>query len=189
MSQKTPKIKIAFDLDGVIVDTPPLIPKSLLELLFRGTTKEVLHYRFPKSKIERLIRKISHFYLFRPPINKNIEFIKELAKNKSYKLYLISGRYSFIKAETENWLNKREIAAMFDRVYLNLNDEQPHLFKERILKEVKPQIFIDDDDLLLNYLIPKFEEITIYHFSLDPAKKTKLPSRAKTVTSLTEVKL
>lgn len=166
MSQKTQKIKIAFDLDGVIIDKPPLIPKKLIEWLFRGNWEGELHYRFPESKFEQRIRKLSHFYLFRPPIKKNIEFIKELAKNKSYKLYIISGRYSFIKAETENWLKKRKIAEMFDRVYLNLNDEQPHLFKERILAELMVDIFIDDDELLTDYLVNKFcKKIKIYCLS------------------------
>lgn len=159
------KLKIAFDLDGVIVDKPPLVPKSFLEWLFRGPKKNVLHYRFPKTKPEQEIRKFSHFYLFRPPIRTNIRFIDRLAKNKKVELYVISGRYSFLKSATEQWLRKRKVNKYFKAIYLNLNDEQPHLFKERLLKKMKMDIFVDDDDLLVNYLSQKVDNTKIYCLS------------------------
>ena len=147
--------KIAFDLDGVIIDKPPLIPKKLLERLFRGKNKNGLHYRFPHSKLEQKIRKISHFYLLRPPIRKNIKFIRDLAKNKKYELYIISGRYSFLEKETDIWLEKRKIKGLFKRIFINLENEQPHLFKEKKLKEIGADIFVDDDGILADYLIDK----------------------------------
>jgi len=157
------KIKIAFDLDGVIIDKPPLVPKKFIEWLFRGFKKDGLHYRFPHSKIEQRIRKFSHYYLFRPPIKKNIEFIKKLAKEEKYELYVISGRYSFLKEETEKWLKKRKIDGVFKQVFINLSNEQPHLFKEKKLKEIKAEIFIDDDKFLVDYL-KKNSSAQIYYF-------------------------
>lgn len=149
------KIKIAFDLDGIIIDKPPLIPKKLLEWLFRGSGRAGLHYRFPTTKFEQWIRKLSHFWLFRPPIKKNIEFIKKLAKNSKYELYIISGRYSFLEKETKKWLEKRGIDGVFKKVFINLSDKQPHLFKEEKLREIKADIFVDDDYLLADYLAEK----------------------------------
>lgn len=159
------KIKIAFDLDGVIIDKPPLIPKKLLERLFRGKTNHKLHYRFPKSKFEQLIRKISHFYIFRPPIRENIDFVKKLSKNSEYEIYAVSGRYSFIQEETRNWFKKRHIDNVFKQVFLNTEDEQPHLFKERKLKELGVQIFVDDDELLADFLADKLKNTKIFCLS------------------------
>ncbi len=159
------KIIVAFDLDGIIIDKPPLISKRLLERLFRGKANHKLHYRFPKSYLEQLIRKISHFYLFRPPIKENIDFIKELSKNPEYEIYAISGRYSFIKEETGKWFGKRKIDKLFKQVFLNTEDEQPHLFKERKLKELGVQIFVDDDELLADYLASKLEDAKIFCLS------------------------
>ena len=159
------KIKIAFDLDGIIIDKPPFVPKKLLERLFRGGGKNGLYYRFPKAKFEQWIRKISHYYLFRPPINKNITFIKKIAKERNYELYIVSSRYSFLKKETENWLKKKELTGLFKKVFLNLNDAQPHLFKESVLKELKPDIFIDDDSLIADYLNNRLPTIRIYYYS------------------------
>ena len=168
------KIRIAFDLDGIIIDKPPFISKKLLERLFRGSGRKGLHYRFPKTILEQEIRKFSHFYLFRPPIWKNIEFIKELAKDKRYELYIVSARYSFIKNETWRWLEKRKINNIFKDVYLNTKDEQPHLFKERILKDLKPDIFIDDDNLMADYLAEKINDSKIYCLSVGSSSKKAL---------------
>lgn len=159
------KIRIAFDLDGVIIDKPPLISKKLLERLFRRGGKEGLHYQFPKSKLEQRIRKLSHFYLFRPPIKKNVEFIRNLAKNSKYELYIISGRYSFLEKETENWLEKRMIKDLFKGIFLNLEDEQPHLFKEEILKKIGAEVFVDDDYLLADYLTEKLKITKVLCYS------------------------
>jgi len=174
------RIRVAFDLDGVIIDKPPLIPKKLIEILFRGFEKDGLHYRFPKSKLEQKIRKISHFYLFRPPIKKNIEFIGGLAKDGKYELYIVSSRYSFLKDETEKWLEKRKIDGIFQKVFINMSDEQPHLFKEKVLKKLKPDIFVDDDCELVNYLTGRVET-KIYCFSRDSsyARVTKIASLAE----------
>jgi phosphoglycolate phosphatase-like HAD superfamily hydrolase len=149
------KIKIAFDLDGVFVDKPPFIPKAVIEFLFRGHKSRKLHYRFPKNQAEQLIRKISHYYLFRPPIKENIEFLKRIAQKGNFELFIISGRYSFLEKETAVWLEKKGIKSYFKKVFVNLSNDQPHLFKEKILNQVKPDIFIDDDPVLVDYLVKK----------------------------------
>lgn len=171
------KIKIAFDLDGILIDKPPFIPKKLLEWAFKGGNHDKLHYRFPKTKLGQWIRKISHFYLFRPPIKENIAFIKKIAREKEYELYIISSRYSFLKKTTEYWLKKRGIDGLFKKVFLNLNDEQPHLFKERVLKQLYPNIFIDDDNLIADYLEGKLTNIKICCFS----RGKQLCQRAKKI--------
>jgi len=134
-------IKIGFDLDGVIVGKPPLVPKGLIEFLVKKPANSSLHFRFPKSCLEQYVRKFSHFYLFRPPLRQNIDFIKKL-NSKKYELYVISGRYSFLTAETDCWLKKRGLENLFKAVFINLGNEQPHLFKERIIKELNWIIFL-----------------------------------------------
>lgn len=159
------KTRIAFDLDGVIVDKPPLIPKPLLEWLFKGSFNRRLYYRFPKSKVEQFVRKVSHFYLLRPQIKKNVGFVSRLAKENNYELYIISSRYSFLEKETWNWLKQRKMDGIFKKVFLNLEDNQPHLFKEKILKKVKADIFVDDDAMLADYLAEKLKAIKIFCFN------------------------
>ena len=177
------KIKIAFDLDGVIIDKPPFIPKKLLEWLFKGPRKDELHYRFPATKFEQWIRKLSHFYLFRPPIKGNIAFIKRIAKDKRYEPYVVSGRYSFLKRETKIWLEKRKLDGIFKEIFVNLKDEQPHLFKEKILKKLKVDIFLDDDSLLADYLTSRLINTKVYCLVSGSERCLK----AKGITSLGEL--
>lgn len=176
------KIKVVFDLDGVIIDKPPLIPKKLLERLFKGKETVKLHYRFPKSKFEQLIRKISHFYLFRPSIKRNVEFVRKLSNDSGYEIYIVSGRYSFIKTETEIWFKKRNIEGIFKKVFLNLENEQPHLFKERKIKEIGADIFVDDDCRLADFLAGSLKT-KIYCYSPQKTDSRK----AKSIDSLEKV--
>ncbi len=150
-------IRIGFDLDGVIVGKPPLVPKGLIEFLTKKPANSSLHFRFPKSCLEQCVRKFSHFYLFRPPLRQNINFIKKL-NSKKYELYVISGRYSFLTLETDRWLKKRGLGNLFKAVFINLGNEQPHLFKERIIKELNLDYFFEDDKETKEYLQERFKE-------------------------------
>jgi len=139
------------------VNKPPLVPKKWLEYLFRGKRKNGFHYRYPKTELEIWLRKLSHFYLFRPPIKKNIEIAKEF-KKQGYKLYLISSRYSFLEKETAVWLKKRELNNLFEKVFLNLDNEQPHVFKEKTIRQLDLDYYFDDDRDMVAFLQLKFKD-------------------------------
>jgi len=154
-------IKVGFDLDGVIVDKPPLVPKGLIEFLTKKPANSSLHFRFPKNFLEQYVRKFSHFYLFRPPLRQNIDFIKRLSP-RNYELYIISGRYSFLAPETDIWLKKRGLEYLFKAVFINLGNEQPHLFKERIIKDLGLDCFFEDDPDTVAHLNQKIRKKKIF---------------------------
>jgi hypothetical protein len=161
------KIKpiLAFDLDGVLINKPPFIPKKVLEYLFRGCKKNGLCYRFPSTKTEQLIRQLSHYYLLRPPIAENILFLQKLASQQKFQLYLISSRYSFLHSTTIYWLKKRQIKKLFTKIILNKKNEQPHLFKEKQLKKIKPKAYFEDDSAIAGYLGRKLTQIKVIQVS------------------------
>src|SRR4030042_5821855 len=119
----TEKIKIGFDLDGVIIGKPPFVPKYLMERLVRKKDHG-LAYRFPKSKFERCVRWLSHFPLLRPPIKKNIKLIHELYRSKNYELFVVSSRYSFLEGRTKEWFKYYRLRDLFKEIYINLKNEQ-----------------------------------------------------------------
>lgn len=166
------KIRVGFDFDGVIVNKPPLISKKLVEILFKGCRKG-LHYRFPGSKIEQLIRKLSHFYLFRPPFRKNLELIKELGKKEGYKLYLVTSRYSFLEKETYNWIKKRELNNIFSKYILNTKDEQPHVFKKEALKKLNLDYYFEDDPLIVDFLGKEIRGLEVLLVTCDGDKNLR----------------
>ena len=178
------QIKIGFDLDGVIIDKPPLISKGLLEWLVRSHQNKKLAYRYPPLP-ERLVRWLSHHPLLRPAIKENLEFIKKIAKNKKYKLYLISGRYSFLAGRTQQWLKKYQIYNLFEGVFINLKNEQPYLFKTKKIKELKINLYIDDDQPLSEYLIKSARQVKVYCF--DQRRERKAKSQIHFINSLKEI--
>jgi len=156
------KTKIGFDLDGVIVGRPPLVPKGLLERLFRGTKDSGLIYRFPAGRSHQWLRKLSHHYFFRPPIKANLAFLKKISQDPSFEIYLISGRYSFLAKETTRWLVKRELAGKVSEVFINETNLPPHIFKKKIIKKLGLDFYFEDDDQIVTFLREEIPQTKIY---------------------------
>lgn len=163
MSSK--KIRIGFDLDGVIIGKPFFVPQFLMEKLVRLKVDHQLAYRFPRSKYERAVRYLSHYPLLRPPIMENVKLIRELSKSDKYELFVVSSRYSFLDGRTKEWFNYYKLGKFFKYIYINLKDEQPHTFKERMIKKLKLKVFIDDDRLLLKYLKKRVDGVELVYVS------------------------
>ncbi|QQS39014.1 hypothetical protein IPM62_00130 [Candidatus Woesebacteria bacterium] len=158
MAHPKTKINIGIDLDGVIIDKPPIIPQKIIEWLYRSHKKRKLEYRFPK-KYEQYVRILSHHPLIRPPINTNIALIRKLAEDERYCVFAVSSRYSFLIKRTKQWINHYGINDLFEKIYLNENDDQPHVFKEAMINKLKIDILIDDDKALVNYLKRRFKNL------------------------------
>jgi len=146
------KIRVGVDLDGVIVGKPFFIPKNFLEWLVRSHTNSKKKYRFPKLKAEIWIRKKSHHWLLRPAMRGNIERIKKIGREKKLELFIISGRYNFLKKKTQIWLKKHHLEKTFQQVFINQKNKQPHFFKEEMIKRLKLDHFFDDDPIVIDYL-------------------------------------
>lgn len=155
-------MKIGFDLDRIFINLPPFIPPQIIDWLYKRSLREILSlrkhfqktlsYSIPKSSVSKIIRRISHIAPLRPPIKKNIKILSQILLNPNIKLYLISGRYKFLEKPTFKLLHKYNLITPFANIYLNILDEQPHLFKEKVLKKLNLDLFIDDDLDLLKHL-------------------------------------
>ncbi len=145
-------MNFGFDLDRVFINYPPFVPPSLINWLYRDLTKKELHYRYPKNPLEKAFRQLTHHHFFRPKINENIEFLKSFrASHPHDKFFLITGRYSFLEKYTYKILERYELAKYFHEIHINLSDEQPHLFKEKVVKKFHIDSMVDDNlDLLLH---------------------------------------
>lgn len=173
MSAKTKKKRVGFDLDGVIIGKPFFVPEFVMEKLVRKKGRR-LAYRYPESKTERAIRKISHIPVFRPPIRKNVSVIRKLHKSSKYQLFVVSSRYSFLEKRTEQWFKYHKLKKFFKDIYINLADEQPHLYKEKMVKTLKLDVFIDDDLRLLKYLRRKIKNVDFLYVK-DYKKNNNMP--------------
>jgi hypothetical protein len=172
-----------FDLDGILVGRPPLTPKSIIDWLYKSHQKKKLSYRFP-GPLEQKIRQLTHLPGIRPPIKDNCILLKQVHKTKKYKFFLVSSRFSFLEQLTYSWLKKHQVLQVFDKIYLNSNNEQPHLFKEKIFRKLDLDAYVDDDEDMVCYLAPKFPAIKFY---LYPYKTTNCPDY-KNLTTILDLK-
>jgi hypothetical protein len=147
-------MNIGFDLDNVFISLPPLVPSKIIDFFYKGKINHELKYRIP-SKIEQIVRIISHYPILRPPIYKNLEYLRNLTKTKKDKYYLISSRFSFLKKRTENLIKRHELNKIFTVMHFNYSNKQPHEFKNEMIKKTNLNIFVDDDLELLEYLVKK----------------------------------
>lgn len=147
-------IKIGFDLDGVILYNPIRIVRPIVTFIKNIFFKkpEVFTY-FPKSKFEKFLWSLAHKTSFF--ISPGFSKIKELAKNKNVEIYLITSRFSFLKNDLDRWLKKINSKKIFTMCFYNKKDERAHLFKEKLVKKLKLDYFIEDNFDIVNHLNKK----------------------------------
>lgn len=81
---------------------------------------------------------------------------------------IVTGRYSFLDSVTKALLKRNKLDKALDHLWTNHNDEQPHLFKERIIKKNNLKYFVDDDIFMLDYLAEKFPKTNFFWYSKSP---------------------
>lgn len=161
---------IGFDLDKIFINHPPLIPDKIMEYLYKKKSKKELAYRIP-SRFEQYIRIFSHHSIFRPAIQGNIDFLKKNKIGKIHTYILVSSRFSFLKDRTEAIIKKYNLLGYFQGLYFNHNDNQPHYFKNDMIKKLHIERFVDDDLELLKFLSEKNKERTFFWFNTKEDRK------------------
>ncbi len=143
-------MNIGFDLDKVFIDYPPFIPPKVVDKLYKKKDNGVLLYRIP-SYPEQVFRRFTHLPVLRPAIKENLTFLHSIPKDRN-KLYLISSRYKFLEGITQKLIKRYNLDKIFDAMYFNFQNEQPHIFKDTIIKNLHLDLYIDDDLSLLKYV-------------------------------------
>ncbi len=166
-------MNIGFDLDKVLISYPPLVPGRMIDKLYKKKANGVLLYRIPSTP-EQWLRKLSHIPALRRPIRENLHVLEELSR-KDHKLYLISSRFKFLEPETTKLVKKHGIDRLFDGLYFNYDNLQPHEFKNAVIKKLHLDIYVDDDLHLLNYVSRQQNGIRFYWLSDD--KKAVSPNK------------
>lgn len=175
---------IGFDLDKIFIDTPPFVPNAVINKFYKKKDNGVLLYRIP-SYPEQLLRRATHLPFLRPPIEKNLSFLRNIPK-KGNKLYLISSRYKFLEGPTSQLVKTYGLDKIFDGLYFNFENKQPHEFKNEVLKKLKLDMYIDDDLSLLKY-VAKANPKTKF-FWLDHAKgKYELNKNIYAISNLSDI--
>ena len=178
-------MKIGFDLDKVFISTPPFVPSIVMEKLYRARNNGVLLYRIP-TRPEQLFRKAIHIPLLRQPMKDNLTFLRQLATENKHQLYLISSRFNFLEPETKRLVKKYALDKIFDELYFNYDNKQPHEFKNEVLKKLNLDIFVDDDLSLVRYVAKDNPRTKFFWFD-QHAKDTQLGDNITAINKLGEI--
>ena len=177
-------MNIGFDLDRVFIDTPFFIPPGIINKFYKARDNGILLYRIP-GRSEQMMRKALHIPILRPGMKKNLAFLQKLAA-EDHRLYLISSRFKFLEPETLRITKKYHLDKIFEKMYFNYENKQPHEFKNEILQKLKLDVFVDDDLSLLKYVAKDNPKTKFYWY--DPhAKPKKLGENISAITNLGEL--
>jgi hypothetical protein len=153
-------LRVGFDLDGVILYNPARIFRPMIALIksLFFDHKKPLHFYYPKSKAEKFFWRFFHLSSIFP--SPGLNEIKRLIRERKIKAYLVTARYSFLKKDLDFWIKKLKLKKYFSGIYYNQKDEQPHLFKEKMIKKLKLDIFVEDNWDIVDYLNKKLNKQT-----------------------------
>lgn len=177
-------MNIGFDLDNIFISTPPFIPKKIIDRLYKKKDNGVLLYRIPTTP-EQIFRHTTHIPLFRPAIKSNLQFLKTIDK-ESNKLYLISSRFKFLEKRTEKLVKKFGLHEIFDEMFFNYENLQPHIFKENVIGKLNLDAFIDDDLSLIKHVATNNSKTRFFWLNSDKMNRA-LSDNIFAITKLEEI--
>jgi hypothetical protein len=92
--------------------------------------------------------------------------ISELVKQKKIKAYIITARYSFLGPELLKWAEKNGFGSVFTEIHYNAKDEQPHLFKARLINKLKLDYFVEDNLDIVRYVEGKTQTTILWIYNI-----------------------
>ncbi|OGK20777.1 hypothetical protein A2866_00035 [Candidatus Roizmanbacteria bacterium RIFCSPHIGHO2_01_FULL_39_8] len=153
-SRKIPRV--GFDLDGVILYNPLRVLRPLAVGIKKVFVKNKARKFFvPTNPLDRAIWGFLHKTSFRK--NKGLREIGDLVKNKRIEAYLITGRYSFLERDLNKWLGKLKTDIEFTDIFYNKNDEQPNVFKQKMIEKLELNAFVEDNWDIVQHLSSRLE--------------------------------
>lgn len=170
-------IRVGFDLDGVILYNPARIVRPFVSLLKKRKIiqRKQLQFFVPESFWQKLFWRLFHkSSLFVAP---GIDDIQQLVAEKKIEAYIITGRFAHLKKDTEGWFRKFSQKSIFSAYYMNEKDEQPHLFKERKIKELKLDYFVEDNWDIVHFLSQRQKKTSVVWITNFFDKKISFPQK------------
>jgi len=154
---KKPIRRIGFDLDGVVLYNPIRMFRPLVAMAKKNVLhKENIKFFVPQKSLAKLLWNLVHkSSLFVSP---GFYDTMKLLKDKNVEAYLITARFGTLQEDFDKWMKKIDAKSHFKAFYHNPKDEQPHLFKQRMIDELNLDMFIDDNWDIVNHLNNQFKD-------------------------------
>lgn len=144
-------LKVGLDLDGVLLYNPARIIRPIISFVKKNVLRRDLNkFYYPKNKIEKLIWWFLHKSSLWPSPGIN-ELIK-LVKQKKINAYVVSARYELLEKDFTRWINIIDPDKVFSGCFYNNKNDQPQLFKEKMINKLNLDIFVEDNWDIVSYL-------------------------------------
>lgn len=152
-TQSTHKLRVGFDFDGVIAYNPLRIIRPLMSALKlkKVVKRETLVFFQPKNFIEELLWWLAHQSSFMPA--RGLYLLKNLVQTDQIEPHLLTGRTTSLKPDLFLKLHLFGLEKLFRTVNITSGNEQPHLFKERMIKDLQLDVFIEDNFDIVQHLV------------------------------------
>lgn len=149
-------IKVGFDLDGVILYNPARIIRPITSMIKHTLLhKKGLIFYYPKSHWEKTFWRILHLSSFITA--PGLSDLVELAKSGKIEAYIITARFDFLKDDFHSWIKKIKGDTFLKGYYHNAKNEQPHLFKEKMIKKLNLDVYVEDNWDIVSHLNKSFK--------------------------------
>lgn len=158
-------LRVGFDLDGVLLYNPARIVRPVISWFKRTFLhRKKLGFYYPHSNAEKLMWRLFH----RSSIYNagGLDEIRRMVQEKKIEAYLITARFGFLGHTVHRWVKKNHLEHVFTAVYFNSNDEQPHLFKERMVKELNLDVYVEDNFDIVSHLAKKTKTHILWIYNI-----------------------
>jgi hypothetical protein len=155
--QQQRPLKVGFDLDGVLLYNPARIVRPLISTLKKKQVcihRQELEFYVPQKRWEEIMWELFHkSSIFLAP---GFKLIGRLKQQNIITPYLITGRFGHLQADFQKWKAKMGADELFVQAVMNKDDQQPHLFKQRMINQFELDVFIEDNWDIVHYLDQTF---------------------------------
>lgn len=160
------KIRIGFDLDGVILDNPSRIFRSLISRSKKAHLfpRKELEFYHPSSSFEKLLWTLVHKSSYKLASG-FADLEKLVLAHKNLEVYVVSARFACLEKDTCKWKKTINRNNIFKAIYFNDRDEQPHFFKQRMIEKLNLDYFIEDNWDVASYLARNQQKAEVWWLS------------------------
>lgn len=145
------KITVGLDFDGVLAYNPFRVARAPIAMVKRhllGVTKT--QFFVPRSRFERFFWVVMFESSVFPACGTGL--LRTLVGEGHVEAHLVTGRFSFMKDSFHSWLTRHQFREVFTTIRMNEKNEQPHLFKQRMIEQGQFDYYIEDNLDIVRYL-------------------------------------
>lgn len=154
-------IVIGFDFDGVIAYNPvrlARLPISFVKQRILGIKK--VSFFVPRTPLEKSLWALAHESSVFPA--RGAAMLRTLTKEKKIEAHLVTGRYGFLEENLLRFLKRWNLTDCFTTITVNVKEEQPHEFKERVLRNNTFAYYVEDNLDIVKHLSSKQQKTQIH---------------------------